>query len=212
MLFGVIGFVVGVAVGAFGRGFVAPAAQETVPVAVPDTAAPVASPPAVESTLTTPATDSLSEISPAPIIDSVMEPVAVTDSADTGLAAPAATPDTQPPQDTIPAQAEPAQPVAGGYPIVVDGLEIESVREATYQGRVGYRVVHLLDSGDTFTVESYGDTTAGPGTGRITVNTTPPDTVVGILRMDGYLVIASGVVPEDSLRALMARLVEGERP
>jgi hypothetical protein len=46
----------------------------------------------------------------------------------------------------------------------------------------------------------------------IQINVTPPDTVVGVRRMDGFMVYASGVMPEDSLRSLMSRLVEGERP
>ncbi len=102
-----------------------------------------------------------------------------------------------------------------GNPVVIDGLAIQSVSAATYQGRAGFRVVHLLGSGDQFTVESYAmgtDTARAPRTGRVTVNVTPPDTVVGILRWENYIVFASGVMPEDSLRTLMARLTEGARP
>jgi len=121
--------------------------------------------------------------------------------------------------DSVPAGQTPTDTasgmVPGGNAVVVDGLTIESVSEAQYQGRAGFRVVHLLDSGDQFTVESYplgADTVNVPRSGRVTVNVTPPDTVVGILRWESYLVFASGVMPEDSLRALMARLSVGARP
>ena len=52
------------------------------------------------------------------------------------------------------------------------------------------------------------DTTRLNRVGRVLVNVTPPDTVVGILRLPDYMVYASGIMPEDSLRVLMDLLVE----
>ena len=93
----------------------------------------------------------------------------------------------------------------------VEGMEIDEFSEVEAGGRTGFRVVHLLDWANPLVIEAYRDTTVTMST-FIQVNVTPPDTVVGIRRMDGYMVYASGVMPEDSLRALMARLVVGERP
>jgi hypothetical protein len=98
-------------------------------------------------------------------------------------------------------------------PIVVAGLAIASVTEIEYRGQSGYRVVHLLNSGGVFTVESFPtgtDARPSGNVGRIVVNVTPPDTLVGIVRMERHMVYASAVIPEDSLRALMSRLVERE--
>lgn len=106
--------------------------------------------------------------------------------------------------DTAAGAGEQTPPV--GNPVVVDGLEISSVSETVLRGQPGFRVVHLLDSGDEFTIESYPDTLRARD-GNIQVVVTPPDTVVGILRMRTHMVYASGVMPEDSLRTLMALLV-----
>ena len=98
-------------------------------------------------------------------------------------------------------------------PIVVAGLAIASVTEIEYRGQSGYRVVHLLNSGGVFTVESFPtgtDARPSGNVGRIVVNVTPPDTLVGIVRMERHMVYTSAVIPEDSLRALMSRLVERE--
>ena len=73
--------------------------------------------------------------------------------------------------------------------------------------------MHLLNSGGVFTVESFPtgtDARPSGNVGRIVVNVTPPDTLVGIVRMERHMVYASAVIPEDSLRALMSRLVERE--
>ncbi len=101
---------------------------------------------------------------------------------------------------------------AAAVPIMVAGLPIQSQVEVESQGRAGHIVVQLLDWADPITIESYllpGDTTGAPQTGPPQVTVTPPDTVVGIMRFNGYEVIASGVMPEDSLRSLLSRLVEG---
>ena len=87
---------------------------------------------------------------------------------------------------------------------------MQSVFEAEYQGRRGFRVVHLLDSGAEFIVESYPVDTVAASTyrvGTVIISAVPPDTTVSIVRHDErYLVFASGVVPEDSMRVLMALL------
>jgi hypothetical protein len=195
---------------AFGGALTGSATDATVPVTRPDTTpatAPVTQDPiAAESTIAAPIdTDTLTDEVDPDLTDTL---VAVTPE-DTAEAAAA---DSAPGPEVIPDAAPPLQLTLSGNPIVVQGLEIESIFEAEYQGRAGFRVVHVLGSGDPFTIESYADPAGPAGTGQVTVNTTPPDTVVGILRMDGYLVIASGVMPEDSLRTLMGLLVEGEPP
>jgi tetratricopeptide (TPR) repeat protein len=215
VLFAVVGFVLGLVVGAglmmaFGGALTGSATDATVPVTRPDTTpatAPVTQDPiAAESTIAAPIdTDTLTDEVDPDLADTL---VAVTPE-DTAEAAAA---DSAPGPEVIPDAAPPLQLTLSGNPIVVRGLEIESIFEAEYQGRAGFRVVHVLGSGDPFTIESYADPAGPAGTGQVTVNTTPPDTVVGILRMDGYLVIASGVMPEDSLRTLMGLLVEGEPP
>jgi hypothetical protein len=128
-------------------------------------------------------------------------------------AAPAAPEEVRPESAAVAAEIpEPAESAASiGNPIVVDGLEIREITESSYQGRLGFRVVQVLQSGELFIMESYRDTTIS-GTGRVTVLQTPTDTIVGIVRLQGYEVIASCVMPEDSLRSLMSRLVEGVRP
>jgi hypothetical protein len=90
-------------------------------------------------------------------------------------------------------------------------MAIDEFSEVESDGRPGFRVVHLLDWADPLVIEAYRDTTVTMST-FVQVNVTPPDTVVGIRRMDGYMVYASSVMPEDSLRSLMSRLVVGERP
>ena len=90
-------------------------------------------------------------------------------------------------------------------------MEIAEFSEVESGGLSGFRVVHQIDWADPLVIEAYMDTSVTMST-FVQVNVTPPDTVVGIRRMDGYMVYASGVMPEDSLRALMSRLVVGERP
>ncbi|UCD23299.1 MAG: hypothetical protein JSW51_09600, partial [Gemmatimonadota bacterium] len=101
----------------------------------------------------------------------------------------------------------------GANPIVVEGLPIRSVTEIEYRGQTGMRVVHPLGPERVLTVESFPAAAAArpDNLGRVVVNLTPPDTVVGIVRMERYLVYTSAVIPEDSLRTLMTRLVEREQ-
>ncbi len=97
-------------------------------------------------------------------------------------------------------------------PIMVEGLQIRSQVAVESQGRPGHIVVQLLDWADPITIESYlllDDTTGAAQAGPLRVTVTPPDTVVGIMRFNGYQVSASGVMPEDSLRSLLSRLVVG---
>ena len=99
----------------------------------------------------------------------------------------------------------------GAGPIVVDGLVIARLIEIEYRGRTGYRVLHPLNLGGVLTVESFPTGAAVPpsgNVGRISVTLTPPDTLVGIVRLRRHTVYASAVIPEDSLRLLMSRLTE----
>ncbi len=139
-------------------------------------------PPAQQSDAPAPAT---------PIADTVAVADPVADTSGAGDAA-----DTAPPPT----------------PIMVEGLQIQSQVAVESQGRPGHIVVQLLDWADPITIESYllpDDTTGASQTGPLRVTLTPPDTVVGIMRFNGYQVSASGVMPEDSLRSLLSRLVEG---
>jgi len=92
-------------------------------------------------------------------------------------------------------------------PIIVDSLTILSVVEIEFRGQSGFRVVHLLDSGAEFIVESFpvdSNTARSYPLGTVIMNVIPPDTTVSIVRFDErYLVFASGVAPRDSVRALI---------
>ncbi len=228
VIFGVGGFVAGLVVGAGLTLVLAggdsdgspPEVVEDQPAAVADVATTPAQPPAetpavadTQAVGTPLATQELAEPDTA-AIETPVDPPA--DSADTAQAeeAPAATPEaavgdtavadttTEPPAETV---------VSTGNPVIVEGMEIDEFSEVESGGRAGFRVVHLLDWADPLVIEAYSDPAVTMST-FIQVNVTPPDTVVGIRRLDGYMVYASGVMPEDSLRSLMSRLVEGERP
>jgi len=214
VLFGIGGLVVGALAGAgltfalLGGGSDNPPVVEQ-PSAVVDTPAtrvetPVAPPPAPE--VAAPVNTDLAE-GETPAGDTTTEmPV---DSAATAEATPEeAEPDTT---QVTAATEQPTDSISpSGNPIIVDGFAIDEISEIEYRGLPGYRVVHLLDWGDPIIIEAYRDTSVTLSD-RIQVNVTPPDTVVGIRRLEGYMVYASGVMPEDSLRSLMFRLVEGER-
>lgn len=119
--------------------------------------------------------------------------------------------------DTTLQGAAPGGPGVAAMPpvyLVVDGIELEEVTPTMYQGRSGFRAVQRLESGDELTIESYflGADTAGIGPiGRIQIFPTAGDTVLGIVRTPSHLVYASGVLPQDSLRRLLGRLVEREQ-
>ncbi len=214
VLFGIGGLIVGALAGAgltfalVGGGSDNPPVVEQ-PSAVVDTPAtrvetPATPPPAPEVAAPV-STDSLEGETPEG--DTTTEiPV---DSAATAEATPEeAEPDTT---QVAAATEQPTDSISpSGNPIIVDGFAIEEISEIEYRGLPGYRVVHLLDWGDPIVIEAYRDTSVTLSD-RIQVNVTPPDTVVGIRRLEGYIVYASGVMPEDSLRSLMLRLVEGER-
>ncbi|MFQ5703618.1 MAG: hypothetical protein ACE5HT_06320 [Gemmatimonadales bacterium] len=139
---------------------------------------------------------------------------AVADTARTVTAPVEAPSDTQAtPEASDTTTPETPTTVARG-PIVIDGLPIREMFETEYQGAPGFRVVQMLDSLTPFTIESYPAPTTAPGpsrVGRLVVNATAGDTVVGVLRLETHMVYASGVVSEDSLRVLMTKLVEGKK-
>ena len=217
ILFGIVGLVVGALAGA-GLTFVMLGGGSGTPPTVEQTAATVDTPatrvetPAAtqpEPEVAAPVTPDSAEVE-TPAVDTTAEtPVDSAAAAEAVLVTPEeANPDSAP---GAAATEQPADSVApSGNPIIVEGLTIDEISEIEYRGLAGYRVVHLLDWGDPIVIEAYRDTTVTLST-RIQVNVTPPDTVVGIRRLDGYMVYASGVMPEDSLRSLMSRLVEGER-
>lgn len=125
--------------------------------------------------------------------------------------------DTTPPlaADTTLPDSPPDSSLGGGAdstavlaaPIIVDSLTILSVDEIEFRGQSGFRVVHLLDSGAEFIVESFpvdSNTARSYPLGTVIMNVIPPDTTVSIVRFDErYLVFASGVAPQDSVRALI---------
>jgi len=226
ILFGIGGLIIGALAGAAAMYFylgggASPAVSETadpVPAAVTDSA-PVAELPEVttpdEGETTLPADEAVDaeqeETPPAEVVedepaDSVSAPAEIE-------APPPLEMNTTP--DPIAAEAEQEAPAEGAAldvsPIIVEGMEIDEISEVESDGRPGFRVVHLLDWADPLIIEAYRDTSVSMST-FIQVTVTPPDTVVGVRRIDGYLVVASGQMPEDSLRSLMTRLTEGERP
>ena len=223
ILFGVGGFIVGLLSGAglmfvlLGGGSGNP--PTTVPVQQP---AAVADTPTVQ-VRTTPTSEpeptASAPVAAAPAAVRTPETLApVEGPAVTTEAAPAVEPAAETPgeigQDSTVTDVAGEQPASSsapaGNPIVVEGLPIAEISEIEFRGLAGYRVVHLLEWGNPIFIEAYRDTTVRLST-YIQVDVTPPDTVVGIRRLDGYMVYASGVMPEDSLRSLMSRLVEGER-
>lgn len=227
IIFGAGGFVAGLVVGAgltlvlAGGGSDAPPPEvmEDQPAAAEVATTPVQPPaetPAVTDTqeVDTPLATTETEALDTAAIETPVDSSA--DSADTAQAeeVPAATIEeavvdtavadttTEPPAEAV---------AATGNPVIVEGMEIAEFSEVESGGRAGFRVVHLLDWADPLVIEAYSDPAVTMST-FIQVNVTPPDTVVGIRRLDGYMVYASGVMPEDSLRSLMSRLAEGERP
>ena len=124
---------------------------------------------------------------------------------------PTAQPDSSMPSGVISGLNSSLYDAGTAGPIVVEGLPIAGVIEIEYRGRTGYRVLHPLNSGGVLTVESFPTGAAAPpssNVGRISVTLTPPDTLVGIVRLERHTVYASAVIPEDSLRLLMSRLTE----
>jgi len=125
---------------------------------------------------------------------------------------PAAQPASDPPPSSAPAAGtdslESVTPIDA--PIVVQDLTVRAVAPAEFRGLQGFRVVHMLDSVAEFIVESYPvDSTSAASypLGTVIVSVVQPDTSVSIVRYDErYLVFASGVVPEDSMRVLLGRL------
>ncbi len=224
VLFGVGGFVVGLLVGAglsfvfFGGGGPVTAEPEEQQVAVettpPAQQTPVA--PQTEVQGAQPATPDPVEPEAAAVQAPDEPPVdsseaAVTDEATLTTPEVAAADTTTDPTTETPAEQPAEEGAVTGNPIIVEGMNIDEFSEVEAGGRSGFRVVHLLDWADPFVIEAYRDSTVTMST-FVQVTVTPPDTVVGIRRMDGYMVYASSVMPEDSLRSLMSRLVVGERP
>ena len=218
MMFGIGGLVVGALAGA-GLTFMLlgggsdnqPVVEQ--PAAVVDSPATQLETPAPaqpEPEAATPAIQPPAEVE-VPNIDSAA--AAAVDTAGATEAVPDTTNEASPDTTTAAAATElAADPLSpAGNPIVVEGMAIDEISEIEYSGRPGYRVVHLLDWGDPIVIEAVRDTSVTSST-FIQVTVTPPDTVVGIRRLDGYMVYASGVMPEDSLRSLMLRLVEGQSP
>ena len=174
-----------------------------VPSTAPPTAEPIPSPMVAGDA--TAGGQTVADTSPA-AVDMDREAAVFDSTPSAAGAAPAA------PADSIPY----AEPVAAprGNPIVVEGLEILRVTEIEFRGQAGFRVEQLLDwAADPITIESYpvqDEPTDASAIGQVIVNVTPPDTVVGIVRLERHQVYASGVMAEDSLRSLMSRLVERE--
>lgn len=124
------------------------------------------------------------------------------------------------PADSLPADPRPMAPPPPAEPVAADGtrvppeavfvpgLAVQSVAESELRGVAGYRVVHNLGRLGELTIESYPDTSPSNVIGRIRINVTEPDTVLGMVRLPEHMVYASAIMPEDSLRALMQALVE----
>ncbi len=230
ILAGLVGFLIGAAAGAgatyflVGGGFggAPPETPTREPAAMVDTAGPVETPgaagAAAEGAPVVADTEQSERQAAEPetqAVDTFEEPAAGSVAAAAEIEAPPTIPEELEPDtvalDAAGAEQQLASPTVAGNPIVVEGLEVDEVSEVESDGRTGYRVVHLLDWSDPLVIEAYRDTTVRMST-YVQIDVTPPDTVVGIRRLDGYMVYASAVMPEDSLRSLMSRLSEGERP
>jgi hypothetical protein len=98
--------------------------------------------------------------------------------------------------------------------IAIEGLAVDDVAPNRYQRRTGIRAVQRLASGNQVVVESYvldSDTTGLGPVGTVRLIPTGGDTVLGIVRLENYLVRVLAPLPQDSVRTLMGRLAEREQ-
>jgi len=116
-----------------------------------------------------------------------------------------------PPPDFPVSTAEPAK-----VPLIsVEGLVVATVRTLIGQGRTGYRLVQLLDSGERLTLTVFPIAAGAAATmtdGAVQVTSNPDGTAEGIVRFGDYEVRARAAVSTELLEVLLEQLVEGAGP
>ena len=94
--------------------------------------------------------------------------------------------------------------------VAIAGLTIEGVTETRIEGRTGYEVLQVLETGERVTILSLETTeVAGPGTqGEVRIDAAPDGTRMARLRVGEHEVEVRGVVSEAAMRDLVVRLAE----
>jgi hypothetical protein len=196
--------------------------SQTVPNATPSESELTAGPDLEDSTLAEEVVDSsptLDDAEPAaapqraipavedstPPADSVTPAAAAVDSQAEGQ--------TVAPGDTTAELAQPEMPSSQG--VMVQDFDIDSNTEFEADGRVGYRVMQTLGTGELLTLSAvyYGDEISeAPGSEEMTLLPLAGDTTAAIIRFSGYSVEARALVSASVLQTLLGRLVEVPRP
>lgn len=94
--------------------------------------------------------------------------------------------------------------------VAIAGLSIEGVTETRIEGRTGYEVLQVLESGERVTILSLeAAEPAGPGgQGEVRIDAAPDGTRMARLRVGEHEVEVRGVVSEAAMRDLVVRLAE----
>jgi hypothetical protein len=121
------------------------------------------------------------------------------------------------PPDTALVGGAAAGPVGGAAPsesavtvVAIAGLAIEAVNETRIEGRTGYQVLQLLETGERVSILSLATSEpAGPGAqGEVRIDAAPDGTRMARLRVGNHEVEVQGVVSEAAMRNLVVRLAE----
>lgn len=115
-----------------------------------------------------------------------------------------------PPPVTQPAAAPPPTPMGVDYPVViVEGLEVVSIRREGEGTSLRVIVRQLLPSGDTLDLREsdLGEASVGVGVGRVLVTRHPSGGAMGTVRVGRYLVNARAPVAPEVLEPVLRRLV-----
>jgi hypothetical protein len=94
--------------------------------------------------------------------------------------------------------------------VAIAGLAIEAVNETRIEGRTGYQVLQLLETGERVSILSLATSEpAGPGAqGEVRIDAAPDGTRMARLRVGNHEVEVQGVVSEATMRNLVVRLAE----
>ncbi len=117
--------------------------------------------------------------------------------------------------DSTDAPVEPPAPeLPPGRGVMVQDFDIESNTEFFVDGRVGYRTVQILGTGEQLTISAvyYGDDISNaPGTEEMTLAPLAGDTTTAIMHFNGYAIEARALVSASILGTMLGRLVEVPR-
>ena len=100
---------------------------------------------------------------------------------------------------------------SSGRGVLVQGFRVESTAEFAVDGKVGYRVTQVLNSGERLTLTTVyygGNIAAAPWTEEITLSSLVGDTSTATMQFNGYAVEARAVVSASVLELLLGRLTE----